>query len=253
MIQTYVPKTHFPFSAPGRLDVVPPTHNLTLAEENEVFLQVHAPGLTAVEAKQVQYGPNDLQSRRMPHSPRGGWAILPVTNHANGSASIKVTPLALGQLVLQIVGRFADGGDTKAEVVLNVQPPERTPDKLIVGDWAAPSSTARFVSAFMNPKGVNYGLTVGAVYENVTDQVDIDPSFASFEVRTANDTPIIELDKSTGRIKPLRVGEALVETNFGGWTNLTCVVVKDHFDSRNLLNCKSLLQPGERLGMPIRR
>ena len=197
--QTYVPKAHLPFQAPGRLGVVTPSRSLSLAEENEVFLRVHARGLTEIETEQVQYAPNDVRSRKMPQFPRGGWAMLPVTYHADGNVSIKVTPRVLGQLVLRIVGRFPDGGVTKSEVVLNVRPPERFPDRLVVGDWVAPSSNARFVNVFMNPKGVNFGLTVGAVYENVTEQVEISPSFASFEVRTANDTPIIALDKSTNQ------------------------------------------------------
>jgi hypothetical protein len=111
------------------------------------------------------------------------------------------------------------------------------------------------VSIFLKPETRTYALTVGAFYGNEKEQIQIDPAFASFQVRTANNAPIIALDKSTGSIKPLQLGEALVETSFGGWTNLTCVVVKNDFDpnERNSPNCKSLFHPGEKPGVSIHR
>jgi hypothetical protein len=253
--QAESPRVHDVFAAQGRLDVLAPSRSLNLAEENEVALRIQTPGLTTVETQQVQYSPDDMTSRKTPHFPEGGWAMVPVLYHPDGSASITVVPRLLGQIVLRIVARFPDGGESKADAVLMVQPPQRSPDKLVVGQRGAPTINAPSVSIFLKPETRTYALTVGAFYGNEKEQIQIDPAFASFQVRTANNAPIIALDKSTGSIKPLQLGEALVETSFGGWTNLTCVVVKNDFDpnERNSPNCKSLFHPGEKPGVSIHR
>ncbi|HEY1213361.1 MAG TPA: hypothetical protein VGE93_06980 [Bryobacteraceae bacterium] len=220
------------------------------------MLRVHAPGLTTVTIQQVQYDPDDTVTKTRPHFLHGGWASVSALHKPDGSDSIKVTPRALGPVVLQVIARFADGGFTKSEVVLNVQPSTEIPEKLVVGEWGTPMDQARWVSAFLDPKAPTSGLTVSALYKNVTEEVKIGPSFASFEVRTANNSsPAISIDNTTGLIKPLRGGDALVETSFGGWTNLTCVVVEDHYDLSHLShqNCRSLLRPGEQVGMSIRK
>ncbi|WP_263416049.1 hypothetical protein [Terriglobus albidus] len=248
-------KKPLPFFAPGRVDILTPSHSIRLAEENKVLLQTHAPGLTAVIIEQVKYDPDDMVTRTRPRFLKGGSASVPVLHQQNGRASIMVTPRALGQVVLQIHAQFADGGFTNSEMVLNVQPSGEIPERLVVGAWGAPSSQARWVTVFLDPKKPARGLTINAFYKNVEDDVEIDPTFASFEVRTANSLPVISMDKATGAIKPLREGDALVETIFGGWTNLTCIVVRDHFDPnpRNTFDCKSLLRPGEQIGRSIRK
>jgi len=254
--QAITPKKPFPFPAPDRLDVIVPSHSLKVAEENELTLRPHAPGLTGVTIAQVKYDPDDMVARKRPHFLHGGWASLPVLPQPDGSVSIKVIPLALGQLELQMTARFADGGFTKSNIVLNVQPSGEIPEKLVVGEWGSPSSQARYVTVFLAAKKPGGGLTVNAFYKNVTEEVEIEPSFASFKVRTANNSsPVISIDKATGLIRPVREGEALVETTFGGWTNLTCVVVQDHFDSpsRHLFDCRSQLRPGEQIGMSVRK
>ena len=71
----------------------------------------------------------------------------------------------------------------------------------------------------------------------------------------ANDASIIDLDRTTGYIKPLQVGEALVKTSFAGWTNLMCVLVESERnpDEGPTPTCESLLLPGEKLATPTRQ
>lgn len=248
-------KRPLPFSAPDRLDVAAPSHNVKLAEENEITLRPRVAGLTEVETEQVRYVPDRMASRTDPFYPEGGWAMLPLVYHPGGSASIKVTPRALGRLALRITARFPDGGVTKSEILLNVQPTDQSPEKVVVGDWGDPSNDARWVRVVLGPKGQPSGLTVRALYKNVKEKVRIDPSFASFHVRSeGNTSPVIAIDNARGLIKPFRAGEALVETSFGGWTNLTCVIVKDRDDPNfQSQGCKSMLRSGETVGMSSRK
>jgi hypothetical protein len=130
--QAKSPRVHDVFAAQGRLDVLAPSRSLNLAEENEVAPRIQTPGLTTVETQQVQYSPDDMTSRKTPHFPEGGWAMVPVLYHPDGSASITVVPRLLGQIVLRIVARFPDGGESKADAVLMVQPPQRSPDNWLL-------------------------------------------------------------------------------------------------------------------------
>ena len=50
--------------------------------------------------------------------------MLPDLHHAEGGAYVNVITRALGQVVLQTVARFPDGGETHTEAVVNVRPPD---------------------------------------------------------------------------------------------------------------------------------
>jgi hypothetical protein len=244
------------FAVHGRLDVLIPQQSLKLAEKNQVPIQVHAPGLTKVEVQQIRYGRADSKGRKISHRPKGGWAVVPVLYRADGTPYIEVVPRVLGEMTLRISGRFPDGGETEAEGVVTVTVPQATPKKLIVGTDGAPGVNAPWLPVYQKPSTQTYGLSIRAIYGDVPEQIDVDPALASFRVRSErNQPPIISVDKSTGRIKPLRSGAALVETTFGGWTSLTCVTVQDHYNpgAYPLPNCDSLLQPGERPGVPVAR
>jgi hypothetical protein len=92
-------------------------------------------------------------------------------------------------------------------------------------------------------------LSVHARYQGVKDIIAIGLTFVTFKVRTVQNAPIINLDESTGLLTPIHVGHALVETKFGGLTNLSCVVVESKFDKNRYdrSQCEELLLPGERL------
>jgi hypothetical protein len=248
------PNVHI-FQANDRVEILAPEHNLKLAEENEIPIRIHFPGLVKIDSQQLLYAPSDMKTRLLPYLPEGGFAVLPILYHADGSAYVKVIPRRLGQIVFEIWANFPDGGYVKTETVLTVGLPDRLPQKLIIGQLGVPNANTPQMTVYLKPETARRALTTGVVYENLKEQIQIDPAFVSFEVRTANDASIIELDKSTGSIKPLQVGEALVQTTFGGWTNLTCVVVEEQFDPNMgaTQNCKSLLLPGEKLGAPIRK
>ena len=238
------------FVAPGRLDVHPPSRPLKLAEENEVSLQSHQPGLNSVEIQQVQYSPGDTGPHKTPHFPKGGWATLPVLHRADGSAYVNVVPRALGQVVLEIKARFPDGGETHTEALISVDPPDRSPEKFIVGE----DRGDLVIPLYLKPYPTVSVPHIQAIYGSEGDAYQINPAFVSFKIRTANDAHIVELNKTTGLIRPVRPGQALLKTTFQGWSNLTCIVVEDKFNPSPVPRppCESLLLPGEKLATPTR-
>lgn len=234
------------FLSPGRLDILPPSEPLKLAEENAISLQSHEPGLNKLEIQQVQSSPGGTRPHGTHHFTEPGWAMLPVLHHADGSAYMNVIPRVFGQVVLQTVARLPDGSETHTEAPLNVRPPDRSPEKIIVGDLGSTRSIP-VMDLYLKPHPRLRVPGIRAIYEKEGERFQINPSFVSIKMRTANATPIIELDKTTGLITPVHPGEALLETSFQGWSNLTCICVEDKFNPNPgpRPRCQSLLLPGE--------
>jgi hypothetical protein len=230
----------------NRVDVMVPQHQLKLVEESEIPLDIHAPGLVTVNTYQVQYR---FKGGLDPDLVYGSHVTLPILHQADGSSYIKIIPMRLGEVTVDLSGAFPDGGIFHKNVILNVIPSDRKPAKLVVGRLGSPQSPSRMI--FMHLGGDrNYrsSLNVNAQYDNVKDLIRIDAAFARFAVRTRSNGPVIRLDESTGVITPANVGEALVETYFGGKTNFTCVVVTQKLDGYyNQSRCKDLLGPGQTL------
>jgi hypothetical protein len=226
------------FHADDRVEVVVPPHSLTLAEENEIPLRIHVEGLTSLSSYQTQY---HVENARLRDEVDGSGTNLTILHHADGSAYVNVVPLRLGKVEFSFRGIFPDRVSSKAVVTFDVEPPTRRPRALAV-DGGAP-----FPYSYLN-RTSKISLDVDARYDNIKAWIRINPTFAKFKVRQADD--VINLDESTAVVTPLHVGHALVETSFGGLTKLTCVVVRENEDSYPrdpYAHCEDLVQPGESL------
>jgi hypothetical protein len=226
------------------VDVTVPTYKLILAQENEILLSIHAPGLTSVWSFQEHY---DRQNRDFHSEVRGSEIQLPIKYHADGSAYVTIIPMRLGKMDLSLDGRFPDGSIFGKRIMLDIDPPKREPQELIVGQ---PTFDGGKISLFLHRQPGRKWLAVSAIYDNLANEITIDPSYASFKVRTKHKTSPVSVDESTGQLIPLHVGHALIETSFGGKSSLTCVTVEELFDlnSPNYDHsyCEELLLPGER-------
>jgi pimeloyl-ACP methyl ester carboxylesterase len=244
------------FFTTGRIEAVAPIGNLKLAEENEIPLRIHTQGLTHLSISQTHYQ-GDLtgpESKRVHTSITAGSSDVPIEFRSDASAYVRVIPLRLGHIKIDMGGRYPDGGIVQMSLMLNVELPSRSPKRINIGQLGLPSKPAPVAFAFLNPKGRSYALRISAEYDGVAAEIPIDAHSAAFKVRMANGASVIQFDKSTGFFKPLNVGEALIETTFGGWKELTCIDVEDRFDFDLTRpgDCKSLLLPGEKLGTPVR-
>jgi hypothetical protein len=247
--------TKLPFVANGRVEITGLPDVVKLGEANEIDLRIQGEGLTKVESSQTLYDHEVTISNGsdilVPI--RSSFLELPILYHSDGSAYINLVPLRLGRVRLDLTGRFQDGGLIRKSVMLRVGLPSSAPKGLVVGGISDPGKNASIVTAYLSPEGLKASLAVSAIYGSVSENLPIDAKFVKFKVRTVGNEPVIELDESTGYFKPVQVGEALVEITFGGWTNLTCVQVKDRYDpglTGPPQSCKSLLRPGESLAKP---
>jgi hypothetical protein len=237
--------------ANDRLDVLTSDDPLVLAEPNEISLRLHDPSLTNLVVTQVQYLGKDGHS---PDFVSGSRQSLQILHHEDGSSYIAIVPMRLGKVELDLMGRFPDGGIVYKKLMVRVVPTQKLPVRLMVGHIGTPGMNSPRVLESMTGERVQEALNLYAVYEGLTEPLMIDPAFATFTTRTNEKVNPIHLDHITGSLTPLNVGQALVETSFGGRTNLTCVVVKQALDpNRSYLesNCRQLLSSGEKLG-PVR-
>jgi hypothetical protein len=75
-----------------RIELLVPDHNLTLAQENEVGVVVHAPGLAQLSGYQIPYWDGQLE---IGGDVEGSHKVMPILRHADGSTYIKVVPMRL--------------------------------------------------------------------------------------------------------------------------------------------------------------
>jgi hypothetical protein len=246
------------FFAKGRIESRVPSNPVRLGELTEIPLVLHVPGITELSVSQKSFDVPTQDSDR----PRESRIILdsirkvPILYHPDGSPYIKIRPLYVGPLEVEILGRYPDGGVVQNLISLDVKLPLAEPSGLIVGHVTGRPVNYPLLLDEIVPgrEGHAHRFPIGAKYENVNDAVPIDPRLVSFDIRTVNDKPVIDFDKVTGYYKPLQEGVALVQSRFGGWTNLTCIEIAAgaDLDPRKFDNCRSLLLPGERLATPTR-
>jgi hypothetical protein len=238
--------------ADERIEIEAPSYKLKVAEDNEVSIRVLFPGLTMLVTDQTQYAGGKLTEPRSAPGTEQQPAIL----ERAGKTYIEVKPMQLGEVELSIVAKFSDGAIARKKVMLSVGLPDRRPCALIVADNEPPRTNSRLIEAHLEDDTESWAskhawisvLTVGASYEGTKYPVVIDPSHASFRVKSAGGPPVIRVDSSTGKIFPIRLGHALVETTFEGLTNRTCVIVEPgNASTSNPSVCNDLLLPGEKL------
>jgi hypothetical protein len=235
------------FRADDRVDLVIPSRSLTLLEKNEISMRIHVPGVGALGCSQGQFYDDDTR-KQPPESVNGSSMQLTLLQRSDGSNYVEVVPLRLGKVEFVFSGNFPDGGVFLKRVTFDVGPPPTLkPVRLIVGRRGLPSQSAPWIPLYLDENKLGL-LVVNARYDNVVQLIRINPSFAIFKIRQAND--VVKVDESTGLLTPLHVGHALIETSFGGQSALTCVQVNG---SRSgpfgdpYTNCEDLLRPGEQL------
>jgi len=225
----------------GRLVIAPLKQPLKLEEANEIPISVHGFEVYSANVSWSYYAANrDLW-------PTDADMDVTVMYHTDGSAYITIIPEKLGKIRLALSACFADGGAAvdwaDAEVIL----PERKPEKLYV---LTPQcfSVGRCGTLYMGlAKGSKRaGLLPTIVYQGALHPAPIPAELVTFQVISATeDDPPISIDKSTGKVTPLRVGHALVQTSFEGLSTLTCVeVMVDSSDGSDRTVCRELVPEG---------
>jgi hypothetical protein len=222
-----------PFTAEGRLTLNPIGKALMVAEANEVPLELHGFQPTVIVASWFD------PKRGLPV---GKETSLTLMHRPNGTAYVNVVPTRSGRLQLALFTMFTDGGIDSQEIDVQVVFPKCSPSRLVVnlgvGDDARNEGTV-YVELKQTDRVALYA---GAVYDVGSRPVPIPAENIAFRVETApGETPPIEINPATGKLRALHLGEALVDATFAGVTRQTCVVVRQAREGGASSGCERLL------------
>jgi hypothetical protein len=224
-------QTQSPFEANDRLEI-PAIHNtLRVAEPNEIPIVIRGSELKKiVSVHRPVEGPTYDTS---------GAQTLEILHHVNGSTYVNIVPIYFGELTIRFMATFTDGGFAVTNITVNVGPSKVAPAAL--GLAPRPSPNGLFINrkiqtpSYLKPVAYYYGLR---------SPISVPPQFATFDLTTVGNPPVIQIDPATGKVTPLRTGDALLETRYAGVAMHTCIQVRDnedyYADVSNRAFCKGL-------------
>ncbi len=220
---------------------------LQAAQPNELRLILAGPPLKCIGIEQREPGSQGplAQTDR----------LVPVLHHADGTPYVLFTPILLGKVGVNLNAFFPDGGISSLRSTVDVIPPARDPALLMIQVGGLPGrDNDLFRLGLSDPRWKSTApahweyLYPAAYYTDFSLPVTIDRGFLHFHVKQPPDNPVIELNQDGG-MRPLRAGEALLETTFGNITRETCIQVRDTTSFGDNSRCDSLRAP--RLPTPL--
>ncbi len=227
----------------GRVRISDVAGSLKLAEPNQISIQSGGQRVASVVASWSFYNSSGFVERMMDVDDK----ILPISYDSSGGASVSVTPLKLGKVQLMLFVSFADGGVERKTIDLQVGPSGRPPERLVITPGGGDNRTNHpVISLDLSDAYRTIDVFPAAIYKNVSRPVPLRASDVSFKI-ISSQGGAAEIDPSTGIVTARHVGQALLETSFGGVATLTCIDVMNDVRVGRLSRCEELLPPGRRL------
>jgi hypothetical protein len=225
----------------GRVQIPTVAEPLKLAEPNPISLQSNGQKITSVTARWGYYDRGTLM-----HPVNEGTDILPVIYDSTGGASVNVTPRRLGKVQLMLFISFEDWGFERKTIDLQVGQSAGQPEKLVIASGGDYRVDHPVIYLDLSDEHKKRDVDPAAIYKNVTDPVPLDASDVTFKFINSPGAAA-EIDPSTGIITARHVGQALLETSFGGVSTLTCIDVMNDVRMGPRSRCEELLPPGRSL------
>jgi TonB family protein len=229
-----------PHAVVGRIQVPVVTQVLKLAEPNPISIGAVGGSVRSVLTSWTYYVGNIPYPA--PEEDRG----LPVSYDSSGGASISATPLKLGKAQLALFVIFTDGGFERKTINVQVVQPQRQPEKLVITLGGNYRSETPVLYLDLSEAHRTKHVDPAAIYKNVTTPVPLNASDVTFKLINSPGAAA-EIDPSTGIVTARFVGQALLETTFGGVSTLTCIDVMNDVRMGPRSRCEELLPPGRRL------
>jgi hypothetical protein len=225
------------FIADGRIgiDVSSP---LKAGEVNELTLVLHGPPIDCVSIQETGFMGTPVSDNS--HTVR-------IRRSSSGSQYVLFTPTQLGKVGVRIMGWFSDGGLARFESTVDSQPSDREPALLMMQVGGGPGQDIdmwRLDLSGPEWKSADrwFRLWSSAYYLDSKLPAVIDPSYLHFSVKQPQGDPVIEL-KDDGSMRPLRIGDALLETTFGSTKRETCIQVREDSSQGDNSRCGELRSP----------
>lgn len=222
------------FIADDRVEAMPLTHPLKVAEENPIELKVRGPTIARIDC--------DADGGC---TPRDGWEKPPAPftfeQRPGGSVVMKVFPSKTGHLEFSFLVLFADGGSAlksvSADVGFGTQKPRAIGTSCGNDSYPNPNLPLRLEAG-----STTRDLWINACYDGIPSFVVLPPELVKYRVLSEGADPPIRIDDKTGQVTALRAGQALLKREFDGAARVTCVVVvpSKEINDPDVSNCRDL-------------
>ncbi len=230
-----------PHAVVGRIQVPVVTQVLKLAEPNPISIGVVGGSVRSVLTSWTYYVGNIPYPA--PEEDRG----LPVSYDSSGGASISATPLKLGKAQLALFVIFTDGGFERKTINVQVVQSQQQPERLVITPWGGDNRRNHpVISLDLSDAHRTIDLFPAVIYKNVTPPVRLKALDVTFKLINSPGAAA-EIDPSTGIVTARHVGQALLETSFGGVSTLTCIDVMNDVRLGPGSRCEELLPAGRSL------
>jgi hypothetical protein len=228
-----------PHIVAGQVKIPTVTEPLKLAEPNPISLQSNGQKVTSVTARWAYYDRGTLI-----HPLNEDDDILPVHYDSTGAASVYVAPRRLGKVQLMLFISFEDGGFERKKIDLQVGQSAGPPEELVVRSRSDYRGTP-VLYMDLSEAYRKMNIFPAAIYKDVKSPIPLSAPDVIF--KWINPTGAAEIDPATGIITAQYVGQALLETSFGGVSVLTCIDVMENVGGGRRSRCEELLPPGRTL------
>jgi hypothetical protein len=206
------------FLAPERLTASIPSEPVGLGQAVRIPLQLSGPSVVDIAVDQI--GPGGRLRNESNGEPVGSGRAR-ILGQGAGSATIEVTPLALGSITLRVSVLFADGGLATRDFHLNVVPSAQGLEQFDLNKGfkvlaLVLDDREQDRQAYLFPE---------AQYKGLQDPVYLDGSdLLHLTVDQPEDDPVIQVDPN-GLIRALRPGNAIISGHLDGVQDSIKVIV----------------------------
>jgi len=234
----------------GRVKVKLATLDMAIAQANKIPLDLH--GFSASRITADWSFSNPLIESQVIAQPEE----LPLQHAEDGSPYVNFVPIRLGKLQLRILVAFKDGNFSSDSVEVNVDRlPDQAPSRLILSDPKVRIDFTRKAGTLhldLSPGSNDELLVPVAFYSGITSPIPLNPipstildDIAFTVIPRRNQPSPIAFNPSTGEVKAVRIGQALVRATLRGKSAYACVdVMKDVREFNERSNCSDFLPPG---------
>jgi hypothetical protein len=228
-----------PFVASDRLQLFPITHPLKIAEPNDIPLHINDPNVKSIIVDWGIYLPGAKTAVSSQEARGPKYSLL---HGPGGTSFIQFAPSVLGKLSLGIIVFFQDGGIARKNEDVETVLPSRPPEKFIIQqNHGNPWNTNRMYATVNRSTWLN---TV-AYYPGFDKPIQLPAANIVFHVLNDAGREPLQLDPTTGTIKPVNAGRALVQADFAGLTTFTCILVFPSAGGGSVDDCHDLLPQGK--------
>jgi hypothetical protein len=206
------------FVANGRVELAT-SAPLKAGEPNELTLVLHGPPIGCLIIEETAFGgPVAETSHR-----------ASIHRRSDGSQYVLFAPVHMGKVGVRLRVQFPDGGFSRLDGEVNVEPSDREPAALIMRIGGVPEDTNLLRLGLDNPKWRSENnweyLYPAAYYLDSKQPVYISKEYLHLAVKQPDGQPVVEL-REDGGIRPLRLGDALLVATFGKTTREICIQVR---------------------------